>query len=163
MPSSRPHLILIDGQSGVGKTSLAALIASALGATTVHLDDFYPGWGGLEPGRDAVIEEILWPLHAGRVGRSARWDWVENARGEDFLIAPTEVVIIEGCGISTPESRALADTVIWVECPDAVRLERLRARDGSRFAAELPRWDQQVETHIRENRPRESATVVVTT
>lgn len=163
MPSSRPHLILIDGRSGVGKTSLADRIASALGATTVHLDDFYPGWDGLAAGRDAVIAEILRPLHDGRAGRSARWDWAMNARGEDFRVAPAEVVIIEGCGISTPESRALADTVMWVECPDVVRLQRLRARDGSRFAAELPRWDRQVDTHMTVNRPRDTATVVVST
>ena len=163
MPSSRPHLILIDGQSGVGKTSLASQMASALGAEVVHLDDFYPGWDGLAAGRDVVIDEILRPLHDGRAGQSTRWDWMTNAPGEEMVVGPAEFIVVEGCGISTADSRMLADTVIWVECPDAVRRERLRARDGSRFTEELRLWDRQVDTHMRDNRPRETATVVVTT
>ena len=45
-----PYTLLIDGPSGAGKTTLALQIGEALGIPVVHLDDFYPGWGGLAEG-----------------------------------------------------------------------------------------------------------------
>ena len=39
--------ILIDGRSGAGKTTFAGLVGEATGFHVIHLDEFYPGWGGL--------------------------------------------------------------------------------------------------------------------
>ncbi len=41
-------VVLVDGHSGAGKTTLATELAYALKAQHVALDAFYPGWGGLE-------------------------------------------------------------------------------------------------------------------
>src|SRR5690606_29833513 len=44
-------VVLIDGRSGSGKTTLATALAARLpGTQLVRLDDFYPGWDGLEAG-----------------------------------------------------------------------------------------------------------------
>jgi hypothetical protein len=136
-------------------------MAQALNATLVHLDDVYPGWGGLVDGRDAVIDGVLRQVAVGRSGRIRRWDWVHSAPGIDVIVAPSEVLIVEGCGISTPESRALADVVIWVDCPDDVRLERIDQRDGDGFVEHRDLWDAQVARHIAENDPIGTATVTV--
>lgn len=134
-----------------------------IGATVVHLDDVYPGWAGLAAGRDHVIESVLVPLAQGRAGGYMSWDWANNRPGESVSVAPTNVLIVEGCGISTPASRTVADTVIWVDCPDAVRVDRLRARDGDRFSRYLEDWESQVASHIADNGPDTTASVVVKT
>ncbi len=163
MPSAKPHIILIDGKSGVGKSRLATIMAVATGATLVHLDDVYPGWVGLAAGRDDIIESVLVPLSQGQSGGYVSWDWVNDQPGQRVSVEPANVVIVEGCGISTAESRALADTVVWVDCPDPVRAERLRLRDGDRFASHLAGWEAQVAAHIKDNSPDITASVVVRT
>ncbi len=138
-------------------------MADALGATLVQLDDAYPGWGGLADGRDAVIETVLTPIADGLPGRYRAWDWERDSAGEFIEVAPADVVVIEGCGVSTPLSRKLASTVVWVECDESVRLARLVDRDGHQFADYAETWDAQVVAHIAQNDPIETATVVVRT
>ncbi|GAA3339643.1 hypothetical protein GCM10017714_16110 [Curtobacterium pusillum] len=42
-PSARRLVVLIDGRSGTGKTTLGNALAARLGAQIVHLDDVYRG------------------------------------------------------------------------------------------------------------------------
>lgn len=163
MPSNAtPHIILIDGRSGAGKTTLAYEIAESLGATVVHLDDVYPGWGGLVEGRNHVIDDVIRPIRSGLPGHLATWDWARNAPGARRAVAPAEIVVVEGCGISTPESRLLADTYIWVDAPTQVRVARVAQRDGMETLEHFEAWEHDVETHIADNDPIATATVVVT-
>jgi para-aminobenzoate synthetase len=161
--SAKPHIILIDGKSGAGKTRLATAMAAVMDATIIHLDDVYPGWNGLVAGRDHIIESVLIPLSQGRAGGYVSWDWVNDQAGQHVSVEPTNVLIVEGCGISTPAARALADTVIWVDCPDPERVNRIRLRDGDRFSPYLAAWEAQVAAHISDNSPDTTATVVVRT
>ncbi len=163
MPSAKPYVVLIDGKSGVGKSSLANVIAAHLGATVVHLDDVYSGWDGLESGRDSVIESVLEPISAGLPGRIQTWDWHRNIAGEVVAVNRADSIVIEGCGISTPRSRSLASTVIWLECSEPERQRRLFGRDGDAFSDYLEAWDRQVDSHIARNDPVATATVIVRT
>jgi uridine kinase len=159
--SPEPHIILIDGRSGVGKTHCAVRIADALDATLVHLDDACHGWGGLAAGRDAMIDTVLTPLALGLPGRFRAWDWERDIAGDIVDVPPAAVVVIEGCGVSTPRSRALASTVVWVECDETVRMRRLFGRDRGEFNDFYEAWDAQVNDHIAHNNPITTATVVV--
>ncbi len=163
MRSPKPHIILIDGKSGVGKTYLAVRIADALDATLVHLDDAYHGWGGLGAGRDEVIETVLTPLAAGLPGQYCAWDWERDIAGNIVDVPSAAVVVIEGCGVSTPRSRELASTVVWVECDETVRLRRLFGRDRGELNDFYEAWDAQVNDHIAHNNPITTATVIVRT
>jgi hypothetical protein len=147
----------------VGKSSLADVIAGHLGATVVHLDDAYPGWDGLDAGRDAVIESVLAPIVAGLPGRFRTWDWHRDTAGEIVTVSPTDAIVIEGCGISTPRARSLASTVIWVDCSESERRIRLLGRDGDAFSDHLEAWDRQVDAHIALNDPIGTATTIVRT
>jgi hypothetical protein len=138
-------------------------MAEALGASLVHLDDAYPGWGGLTEGRDAIVHSVLAPLSVGLPGRFRAWDWERDIAGSVITVEPTPIVIVEGCGISTSRSRELASTVLWVECSEAERLARLAERDGDAYVPYYELWDRQVEAHISQNDPVTTASVVVRT
>lgn len=161
--SPKPHIVLIDGRSGVGKTHLAVRIADALDATLVHLDAAYHGWGGMEAGRDAMIDTVLTPLAAGLPGQYCAWDWERDIAGDIVDVPSAAVVVIEGCGVSTPRSRELASTVLWVECDETLRLRRLFGRDRGEFNHFYEAWDAQVNDHIAHNDPITTATVIVRT
>ena len=47
------------GPSGAGKTWASASLADCTGWRVVHLDEFYPGWRGLEEGSAMVAEQVL--------------------------------------------------------------------------------------------------------
>ncbi len=138
-------------------------MSASIGATVVHLDDVYPGWNGLAAGRDHVIESVIVPLSQGRSGGYVSWDWANDRSGEFVSVDLANVLIVEGCGISTPASRAVADIVIWVDCPDSVRADRLHSRDGERFVNHVVGWEDQVVAHIIDNSPDTTASVVVRT
>jgi hypothetical protein len=159
--SGKPHSMILWGPPGVGKTTLSEEMAKRLDATVVHLDDVYPGWGGLVDGRNRVIEDVIRPLRNGDSGSVVTWDWGHNTPGERLIVPPTPFVIVEGSGVSTPESRLLADTVMWVDASKDVRSARIEKRDGPALRHLFAAWERDVMTHIVENNPITTATVVV--
>jgi uridine kinase len=134
-------------------------MSTALGATVVHLDDVYPGWLGLEAGRDAIITSVLEPVRRGNAASYFAWDWEHNRPGNSVTVVPSDVLIVEGCGIITAHSRALADVSIWLDCPESQRFERIQRRDGTAFDEHWSGWNEQVSRHIAEHDPIASATV----
>ena len=72
-------VVLIDGRSGAGKTTLAnTLICHHADWQLVHADDLYPGWSGLS----AVWD--LRDLVARR--RYRRWDWYQNRFDDEVIL-----------------------------------------------------------------------------
>ncbi len=137
------QLVLIDGRSGAGKTDLANRLGELWGAPVVHLDDAYPGWDGLEAGRDAIIAGVVVPLSQGRAGEYRRWNWPENDYGDVVSVPVAPIVIIEGCGIACRATAEIADLILWVECADDIRRMRAVERDGSTTAENFDRWAAQ--------------------
>ncbi|MCQ9351945.1 hypothetical protein NQ015_03545 [Corynebacterium sp. 153RC1] len=116
-------IVLIDGPSGAGKTTFAGQLGAVLSWPVVHLDDFYPGWGGLAAARDMVVRDVL-----GRRG-FWRWDWEQNVRGE-WVDLDYEHLIIEGVGAISSESLDAGETfAVVLTAPEQVRRERALARD----------------------------------
>lgn len=98
------QFILIDGRSGAGKTTYAEALARETGFTLVHLEDFYPGWGGLFDASRMVARDVLHPTNPG----FTRWDWINNQPAEWMPIDPDASLIIEGVGAITEENLAAA-------------------------------------------------------
>ena len=155
-------MILIDGRSGSGKTSLADRVARALGVAwrrrieVAHLDQWYPGWTGLAKG--SLIAERL--LGAGSAPVVRQWDWELNRPGRSLRFDPTQPLIIEGSGALTLTSAGLVDVSIWVQTlkPDgrddsAERKRRALGRDGDLFAPWWNTWAEQEDAHIAANKP----------
>jgi uridine kinase len=154
--------ILIDGRSGSGKTTLAREIATRVpGLQTVALDDLYPGWDGLHEGSERALLDVLRPHADGEVGRSRRWDWAESRYGERFVVSPERPLLVEGAGILTPRSAALADIRVWVEAATDERRRRALQRDGATYEPHWDRWARQEDRHLAENVPQTWATHTV--
>jgi cytidylate kinase len=122
---------LLDGRSGSGKTVLADALATELGGTVVHMDDLYPGWGGLDAGSAYALERIVLPLSRGEDAQWRRWDWAADARAEQHLLPAGSALVLEGCGALSRAAAAVAERAIWLECDERTRRARALARDGA--------------------------------
>lgn len=173
----RFDVLLIDGRSGSGKTSLAARIvrelrgAGAAGADPhdphhstaepqlLRVEDLYPGWDGLAEG-SAALAAVL------DEGRYHRYDWYAGTFAEEHRIALRPPLVIEGCGAITARNLAAARRwavraagegavvrSLWLDCPDEVRRSRALARDGDSYAPHWDRWATQEDTLYAEHEP----------
>ncbi|WP_261164090.1 hypothetical protein [Microbacterium sp. Marseille-Q6965] len=159
--------VLIDGRSGSGKTTLAARLAEgwplAEEPQVVAMDDFYPGWDGLDEASRMLVTDILRPRADGGAVRYRRWDWeASRPRGlsEAGRVAPDRGLVIEGCGALTPQSRPYADVAVWVDAPEASRRARALERDGDGYAPHWERWARQEDAHIAAHAPTRLADLV---
>jgi len=157
-------VVLVDGRSGAGKTSLArALVARwplAGRVQLVALDSLYPGWDGLADGVDLAREQILVPHARGMVGVWQRWDWETDATAEAHAVDPSLPLIVEGSGILTPATARLGDLRVWLESPLTSRKRRALNRDGDGYRPHWERWAQQEERHLVGDDPVHLATHV---
>lgn len=154
---------LIDGRSGSGKTTLAEQLAAADGAQVLHLEDLYPGWGGLAAGSRAVATAL-------ERGRYVPYDWVaEEFRETGVVLDPGVPLIIEGCGAITranlEASERWAGTSapirsLWLELDEPLRRSRALARDGEVFSPHWDRWAAQEIAHFSRHEPWLLATEV---
>lgn len=158
-------LTLIDGRSGSGKSTLAArLVARSAGRLQlVALDDLYPGWDGLAAGADAALHSVIAPHAAGEWGTWRRWDWSRGEYAEEHLVDPQRALLVEGSGLLTPETVALATVSVWLESPASSRRRRALDRDGETYRPHWTRWAAQEEEHVAVHRPHTRATFVFDT
>lgn len=162
LATSNP-VVLIDGRSGAGKTTLASLIVQRWplvgGVQSIALDSIYPGWDGLQAGSERAYDRIILPHARGMWSTWSRWDWEQRRDAENHAVDPAQGVILEGCGAATRETARLADLTVWVEAPDAARQRRALDRDGDTYRPHWERWARQEEQHIARNRPQELADI----
>jgi uridine kinase len=180
---TRPLLIAIDGRSGTGKSTLATLVAEALGAALIRSDDFYAAhipdaaWDRFSAA-EKVARAIDWPrLRAEALepllrGQPAVWhpfdfayprpDGTYPRKREPDRCEPAGVIVVEGAYAARPELEDLIDLSILVEAPEAVRCERLAAREDPDFLrAWHARWDEAEAFYFTQVRPRSAFDVAV--
>ena len=153
--ASRP-VVLVDGGSGAGKTSLGTRLAPALGAQLVSLDDVYPGWDGLEAGSAAVARDVLRSRDPGWRG----WDWTSGRDGAWHPVDPDRPLVVEGCGALSRAARSRATLGVWVELDTEERRRRALARDGDAYAPHWERWARQEAAFAAREHPRDLADVL---
>ncbi|MCK6065573.1 MULTISPECIES: hypothetical protein [Microbacterium] len=159
-------VVLIDGRSGAGKTSLARLLVARWPqrgrVQLVALDSLYPGWDGLTEGVEYARTAILVPHARGAVGVWQRWDWEGGRRAEAHAVDPSLPLIVEGSGLLTPRTALLGDVRVWLDAPEPARRTRALARDGEGYRPHWQRWAAQEDAHLRSDDPQRHATASFT-
>lgn len=162
-PSDGPVIVLIDGRSGAGKTTLAQeVVAAWAGAspTLLSLDEIYPGWDGLDAASQRLVE-MLRDARAGMPLTWTAWDWAASNPGSPQIRPVAGALVVEGAGALTQDTAALADVRVWMDAPEANRRARAFARDGDSYRPHWERWAAQEDAHLRVHRPRELADIVL--
>lgn len=138
------RVVGVDGPSGSGKSTLACRLRARLpGSGLVEVDDFvsWPDFGGWWP---RLVDQVLDPLVSRRDARYQVRDWVNDEFGTGLngwkTLAWSPVVIVEGVTCTRRAARPYLAYSIWVEAPEAVRLERGVARDGQSHRELWLRW-----------------------
>ncbi len=157
-------VVLIDGRSGSGKTSLARALVARWPlrgrVQLVALDSLYPGWDGLADGVVAARDLILRPHARGLIGVWERWDWEASAPAEAHAVDPSLPLIVEGSGLLTAATARLGDVRVWLESPPQSRMRRALQRDGETYRPHWTRWAEQEERHLALDEPTRRATHV---
>ena len=158
-------VVLIDGRSGAGKTSLARMLVErwpiAGRVQSIALDSIYPGWDGLHDGVERALDGILRPHGRGLLGYWRRWDWERAAEAEVHAVDPALGVILEGSGVLTPATAKIADVRIWLESAEDGRKARALKRDGDTYRPHWDRWARQESDHLLRDQPQALATRVI--
>jgi uridine kinase len=161
-----PVVVAIDGRSASGKTTLALWLAAELGATLVHMDDFYrdmpePARWLLRPAQGVeqffdwqrLRREALEPLSRGHAVSYRGYDWDAGGglSAEHHVVEAAAVVILEGVYAARPELDDLVHLRVLVDAsPERRARRRLERADHQGLEA---RWDAAEEFYFTEIRP----------
>ncbi|MBA2445618.1 MAG: uridine kinase [Nocardioidaceae bacterium] len=162
-------LVAIDGPAGSGKTILASHLHTSLQhagliVTTLHLDDLYEGWTGLESGLETrLADQVLHPLAGGRAAYWQRYDWHARAFAEWVNVPPPEVLILEGCGSGAQAYTPYTSLLVWIEAGQEERIARGIQRDGPGVLANWLAWMDREAAHFAANRTRARADLHLST
>lgn len=159
------RLVCVDGPAGSGKTTLGRAIAkeaAQLGTSRLlHMDNMYEGWDGLSAVSARVARDLVAPLAAGRAGRYHRYDWHRGEFAEWRTVEPVDVLVLEGVGSGASSYDELITTLVWVEAPEALRIERGISRDGEAVRPKWVAWMEAEELLFARERTRQRADVLV--
>jgi uridine kinase len=169
------RLVCVDGPAGSGKTTLAAALGRELREAlrvpggpadrahvrTVHMDNVFAGWSGLDDGMSTIALDVIGPLTAGQPGRYRRYDWHRQVFAEERVVEPCEVLVIEGVGSGSTAYHEAITCLVWIDTPPDVRLTRGLERDGDHVWEHWRAWRQQEEAMFVRERTRERADLVI--
>lgn len=134
------YIIAIDGRAASGKTTLAESLSEALGASIIHVDDFF-----LPPEMRTQerLSEAGGNVHYERFKREVvdklqssddivykRFDCTSMSFGESIRISRTPVIIIEGSYAHHPYFGDYADLKIFKSVNAVEQMERIMLRNG---------------------------------
>ncbi len=137
----RPLLIAIDGRCASGKTTLAGILKDILRCNVVHMDHFFlqthqrtrerlqePG-GNVDYER--VLEEVLIPLSKGESAVYRIYDCHKQSLGEEVILQPAEITIVEGSYACHPVLRSYYDLKVFLTVEPKEQLRRIELRNGA--------------------------------
>jgi uridine kinase len=179
-----PVLIVLDGGSGAGKSTVAAMLGQNIHAVVVPLDDFFAvhipdwQWKALSIAERAkhvfdwqrLRNDALEPLLA---NQSATWypfDFAAGLRPDGTYALsthsverqPAPVIILDGAYSASPAVEDLIDLTVLVDVPVAERHKRLAQREDEPFLQRWHAvWDDVERYYFTEVRPEASFDLVV--
>lgn len=163
-----PLMLAVDGPSAAGKSTLASRLASTLGASVVHMDDFYRDLTdevrrtlrpveGVERFFDwqRLRREALEPLSRAETVCFPCFDWETGCglTASEHAVEAAPVVILEGVYAARPELGDLMHQLVLVETTPERRAQRRAERAVDHDGLET-RWDAAEHHYFSYIRPR---------
>jgi adenylate kinase family enzyme len=155
------RVLVVEGRSGAGKTTLARAVAERLAAPLIHMDDLYAGWDGLDQGVTELWERVLVPLADGRAAVWRRWNWAAGEYTEDHAVPDADWLVVEGVGAGARLLRPYTAGVVWVDSPTEIRKRRALGRDGTAYAPHWARWARHEDAFYAAEEVRENADLII--
>lgn len=157
------RVIVVDGRSAGGKTTLAARIQTGLpGSVVVHTDDVARYAGSFFDWDSLLIENVIVPVRGNEPVR------YRPDRDGAITVEPGRDLIVEGVGAGRASVAAWADAVVWVQSDFEDARVRGIARDlasGARDAAGTESfWNEWMRSELpflEADQPWRRATVIV--
>lgn len=166
LPGGR-GLVLVDGRSGGGKTTVAARLARLLDAALVHTDDI-AWWVHPVEWDDILLREVVEPWSRGESVAYRSPVWEERGRPGAVEVPAVPVLVVEGVGAGRASLAEHAEVVVWVQSDHTEARRRGIARDlvqEGRTPEEAESfWDEWAQTEdpfLAADRPWERADLVV--
>jgi uridine kinase len=163
----------VSGFGGSGKSTVARRLVSRI-ANSARLrgDDFLDptrshqrsdDWDGVD--RTRLANEVLIPFHEAREARFRRYDWAAGGLGDEEVLAPCRVLIVDAVGLFHPQCAAFIDLKVWVDVELELATAQGKTRDRALGRDHDRLWDDiwvPNERAFAENfAPRSSADVLV--
>ena len=139
-PANARTLVTIDGPCASGKTTLASQLANILDAAVAHTDDFVVPHAKKTPERlaqpggncdwERLVSEVIAPWKTGQTGTYRRYDCHQDSLTLPEPLPTGNILILEGSYCNLPAIRTYADVRVFVNTPEFIRWERLKARES---------------------------------
>ncbi|MGN6472981.1 MAG: uridine kinase family protein [Mycobacteriales bacterium] len=156
------RLVGIDGCGGAGKTTFANRLNAAAGNTwpVIATDDFashdeFMQWW------PRMSSDVVEPLLRNEPATYEPYDWVRRERQRPTVVAPAEVVVIEGVGATRRAWRDRLAKSIWIETASDLRLRRGLDRDGEELTDFWRDWRIAEDRYVEAEQPQRHTDLIV--
>ena len=132
--------VAIDGNSGAGKTSLAALLTTLFDCNVFHTDDFFLPLEKRTPerleevggnmDRERFREEVCEPVRAGKPFSYRSFDCSMMQLSEEIEVLPKQINLFEGSYSMHPELQEYYDVTVFLSASPAEQSNRILERNG---------------------------------
>lgn len=166
LPAGQPALVLVDGRSGGGKSTVAERLSRLLDGALVHSDDIAWHHDPVD-WADVLVDGVIAPWRRGEPVSFRPPGWVAQGRPGAVEVPPRPVLVVEGVGAGRSGLAALASLVVWVQSDRDEARRRGIARDvelGRTLGEAEAFWDDWMraeEPFLAEDRPWGRAALVV--
>lgn len=136
----RPLVVCIDGMAGSGKSTLGALLEEIYDCNLFHMDDYFlqpyqrTEERLAEPGGNVDYErfkkEVYEKIDSGEEFTYQKYDCSIQKLGSFVEVKQKKLNVIEGAYSIHPYFKDRADLMFFMEIPDELQKERIRARNG---------------------------------
>ncbi|MEG2597655.1 MAG: hypothetical protein RR977_04425, partial [Oscillospiraceae bacterium] len=149
--ASSPFIVAVEGRCASGKTYLSDTISSLFDCSVFHMDDFFLppdlrtdkrlSSPGENIHHERFLHEVLQPIKNGLPACYRPFSCTFGTFGEDVIISPKRLTIIEGSYSLHPSLRPYYDYKIFVSVDAKTQQERIGMRNGSdALKMFLSRW-----------------------
>jgi uridine kinase len=167
--SQKSHpVIAIDGPAGAGKTTLAHEIFLALSpkmsVNVIHMDDLYDGWENALTNDLTKILQYLSAHHQSQQSANlSRYNWATSSFDPPEVIAPADLLILEGVGSGDKSLQDQFAALIWIDIDPNIGVQRVTDRDGPGVTIQMQKWLGTQQQYFSQHSTREKADFILTT